>query len=142
MPRALAPRGTNGNSEFIPMTAHVDVKCMLRRYLHLSATDPLLVAVRRFCSSLICSNLSRSSSRSHFNLAIASRITSSIGPLTLSSISWVISAILVWYICTYAVRSASVSLAKSFNCLFVTSPAFSLVLSSSFRSTLFQRLIP
>ena len=40
MPRALAPRGTNGNGEFIPMTAHVDVKCMLRRYLHLSATDP------------------------------------------------------------------------------------------------------
>jgi hypothetical protein len=40
MPRALAPRGTNGNGEFIPMTAHVDVKCMLRRYLHLSVTDP------------------------------------------------------------------------------------------------------
>ena len=36
----LAPRGTNGNGEFIPMTAHIDVKCMLRRYLHLSATDP------------------------------------------------------------------------------------------------------
>jgi hypothetical protein len=29
MPRALAPRGTNGNGEFIPMTDHVDVKCML-----------------------------------------------------------------------------------------------------------------
>jgi hypothetical protein len=41
MPRALAPRSTNGNGEFIPMTAHVDVKCMLRRYLHLSATDPV-----------------------------------------------------------------------------------------------------
>src|SRR6516164_7544325 len=25
MPRALAPRGTNGNSEFIPMTAHVEM---------------------------------------------------------------------------------------------------------------------
>ena len=41
MPRALAPRSTKGNGEFIPMTAHVDVKCMLRRYLHLSATDPV-----------------------------------------------------------------------------------------------------
>ena len=37
---ALAPRGTNGNGEFIPMTVHADVKCMLRRYLQLSATDP------------------------------------------------------------------------------------------------------
>jgi hypothetical protein len=24
MPRALAPRGTNGNGEFIPMIAHVE----------------------------------------------------------------------------------------------------------------------
>src|SRR6266446_1310685 len=51
---------------------------MRRRNSQHSRLTPLLVAVRRFCSSLICSNLSRSSSRSHFNLAIASRITSSI----------------------------------------------------------------
>ena len=47
MPRALAPRGTNRNGEFIPMTAHVDIKCMLRRCLHLCATDPPLTYVAR-----------------------------------------------------------------------------------------------
>ena len=44
MPQALAPRDTNGNGVFIPMTVHattLNAKCMRCRYLYLSATDPL-----------------------------------------------------------------------------------------------------
>ena len=47
MPQALAPRGTNGNGEFIPMTAHVECKAYAKEALAPICNRSLLFAQKR-----------------------------------------------------------------------------------------------